>query len=443
MVLPGTRGRQAGRIGPAAAAALLLALAGCMGGAQATRSPVQPGDPAVAEAPQLDRKGAVVSSLIAELAGRQSVLPAGGPYAQIAQEVLATGKASAEAELRVKRLTAQARSRNWLPKLGPDVSLSSLGAIAAQLVLDQAILDNGRRKAERDFAAADVEVAAVTLAADLNARVHDGLKLYIEAQRARELAAITGTALAEMAEFERIMRIRVEGGLSDGSEQRVLAQKVAEMEATLASERQGEARAWAELAVLAGRPMEGLSGLSALPPDPGTPEALSVLMARAEAARMAAEARLARSGLMPGFGAKAGISADGSLDAGLALDGEGLGFGRKAGLKAIEEMEEVARRKVDEAELSAERRIVALEQEIAALAARQAQDGKVLAGMEGNLELFTEQYRAGRRSLLELVGQFESLARARRDLATIKYQIAVARLEIARERGVLVDGAAL
>ncbi len=63
--------------------------------------------------------------------------------------------------------------------------------------------------------------------------------------------------------------------------------------------------------------------------------------------------------------------------------------------------------------------------------------------MEANLELFTEQYRAGRRSLLELVGQFESLARARRELATIKYQVAVARLDIARERGVLVDGAAL
>lgn len=440
MGLRGTSDGQAGRIGPVLAGAMVLALAGCLGGGEASRSALEP---AGVVAPKLDRKGAVTSALIEELGQRRSILPSGGAYADVAAAVLETGKASAEAELRVKRLTAQARSRNWLPKLGPDVSLSSLGAIAAQLVLDQAILDNGRRKAERDFAAADVEVAAVSLAAELNGRVREGLKLYIEAQRARELAAITGSALAEMAEFERIMRIRVEGGLSDGSEQRVLAQKVAEMEATLASERQGEARAWAELAVLAGRPMEGLSGLAALPEDAGAPEPLSVLMAKGEAARMAAEARMARAGLMPGFGATAGVDADGSLAAGLSLDGEGMGFGRRASLEAIAETEEVARRRVDEAARDAERRIVALEQEIAALAAREAQDRIVLTGMEGNLELFTEQYRAGRRSLLELVGQFESLTRARRELATIKYQIAVARLDIARERGVLVDGAAL
>lgn len=441
MVLSGKRRRRMGRIGPMVVTVLVLS--GCLGAPGTTRSSVQPGNPLGVEAPKLDRKGAVISPLITELGARQSVLPPGGPFALVAAEVLASGQAAAEAELRVKRLTAQARSRNWLPKLGPDVRLSSLGAIAAQLVLDQAILDNGRRRAERDFAAADVEVAAVTLAADLNGRVHDGLTLYIEAQRARELAGITAAALTEMAEFERIMRIRVEGGLSDGSEQRVLTQKVAEMEATLASERQGEARAWAELAVLAGRPMEGLSGLSSLPADPGAPEPLSVLMARGEAARMAAEARMARAGLMPGIGASAGLEADGSLDGGLALDGEGLGFGRRASLEAIAETEEVARRRIDEAGREADQRIVALEQEIAALAAREAQDGTVLAGMEANLELFTEQYRAGRRSLLELVGQFESLARARRDHATIKYQIAVARLEIARERGVLVDGAAL
>ncbi len=303
MGLRGTSDRQAGRIGPVLAGAIVLALAGCLGGGEASRSALEP---AGVVAPKLDRKGAVTSAMIEELGQRRSILTSGGAYADVAAAVLETGKASAEAELRVKRLTAQARSRNWLPKLGPDVSLSSLGAIAAQLVLDQAILDNGRRKAERDFAAADVEVAAVSLAAELNGRVREGLKLYIEAQRARELAAITGSALAEMAEFERIMRIRVEGGLSDGSEQRVLAQKVAEMEATLASERQGEARAWAELAVLAGRPMEGLSGLAALPGDAGTPEPLSVLMAKGEAARMAAEARMARAGLMPGFGASAG-----------------------------------------------------------------------------------------------------------------------------------------
>ena len=44
--------------------------------------------------------------------------------------------------------------------------------------------DNGGRKAERDFAMADVEVAAVALAQDSNARVLTGLELYLDAEAA-------------------------------------------------------------------------------------------------------------------------------------------------------------------------------------------------------------------------------------------------------------------
>jgi outer membrane protein, adhesin transport system len=84
---------------------------------------------------------------------------------------------------------------------------------------------------------------------------------------------------------------------------------------------------------------------------------------------------------------------------------------------------------------------VALEREIASLTSRAEQEAAVLAEMEANLGLFTEQYKAGRKTLLELVGQFESLVRMQRDHASLKYAVAVARLEIARERGVLVDGA--
>jgi adhesin transport system outer membrane protein len=428
---------------PALALALAL-LAGCMAGdgPQAGKAALAPGDPALV-APELDRGGEVVSPLIAELESRRSVLPAGSAFGEVGASVLRAGAASAEAELRVKRLIARARSRNWLPKIGPDVSLSSLGSIAAGLLLDQALFDNGRRKAERDFAAADVEVAAVTLASDLNNRVYDGLKLYIEAQRAAELAAITDTALARMDEFERIMRIRVDGGLSDGSEYRVITQKQAEMRATLSTEREGAASALAELNALADRPLDALSGLTVLSPDAGGPEPLPVLLARGEAARTTAELRMARAGLMPGLGASAGMDIDGGIDGGLSLDGDGLGFGRKDSLRALEEGEEVARRKVDEAARDADRSIVALEREIAALTAEQAQGATVLAETETNLTLFTEQYKAGRRTLIELVGQFETLVAMRRDQATLKYRIAAARLEIAALRGVLVDGAAM
>lgn len=101
---------------------------------------------------------------------RISILPKGSAFARVAQSVLTAGSGTAEAELRVARLTARAKSKNWLPSIGPDVSMTSLGSLAASLLLDQAIFDNGRRKAERAYAAADVEVAAVSLATDLAIR---------------------------------------------------------------------------------------------------------------------------------------------------------------------------------------------------------------------------------------------------------------------------------
>lgn len=440
MVFPKTKGR-AGVYTPAALLAAALVLSGCFGGPQAGKSNVSPAD--LAAQPELDGKGQVHSPLITELLSRRSILPAGGSYATVAQSILAAGAASAESELRVKRLTAKARSKNWLPSIGPDVNLSSLGSIAASLLLDQALFDNGRRKAERDFAAADVEVAAVTLVADLNQRVYDGLKLYIEAQRARELAGITETSLTRMAEFERIMRVRMEGGLSDPSEVHVITQKRAEMEASLSSEREGLRSALAELDTLTASPLDGLTGLSPLPADAGAPEPLSVLIAKGESARVLAEVKVARSGLMPGLGAKASVDKGGDLSGGLSLDGDVLGFGRKDSLQALAESEQVAVRKVDEAKRDADRRIVALNREITSLEAQSAQESKVLAQMETNLTLFTEQYEAGRRSLIELASQFEELVSMKRSQASVKYQIALARMEIALLRGVLVDGGSM
>ncbi|MCL4066177.1 TolC family protein [Pseudomonas sp. GX19020] len=430
---------------PLISGALILALAGCFGGPQATRSSASPGDPAAAgeTAAHLDSKGEVVSEKIDQLKLRQSILPANSSFGRVGAAVLKSSQASAESQLRVKRLTARARSKNWLPKLGPDVSLSSLSSIAASLVLDTAIFDRGRRQAERDFAAADVEMAAIGLVQDLNKKVYDGLKLYIEAQRAADLAQITDGALTQMTEFERITKIRVSGGLSDGSEYRLVSQRRAEIEATLMSYRQGEKSAWAELAVIAGQSMEAERGLTSLPPDNGTPEPLTVVYAKGEAARTLAEVAVAKSGLLAGIGAGASVGKDGGIDGGLSLSGDILGFGRADNLASLDEAVEVTRRKVDEADREANRKIVSLTQEINMLALREQADGQVIAQMEGNMGLYTEQYKAGRRSLIELTGQFETLTSMKRDHASLKYQIALARLDIALMRGVLVDGGAM
>ena len=74
---------------------------------------------------------------------------------------------------------------------------------------------------------------------------------------------------------------------------------------------------------------------------------------------------------------------------------------------------------------------------------REAQGAEVLRQTGSNLSMFTEQYKVGRRSLLELVQQYESFARAERDQVALKYIAADLRLQIALERGVLVDGSRL
>ena len=82
------------------------------------------------------------SQIIESLLNRRSVLQ-DGAFRSVADAVLAANSRAAEAELRAATLRAEARSRNWLPTLGPQVSLTSLGAVVTSLVVDQVLFDNG------------------------------------------------------------------------------------------------------------------------------------------------------------------------------------------------------------------------------------------------------------------------------------------------------------
>lgn len=426
---------------PGPALMMFVLLTGCMG--RDIPSMLRTGHdaaPSAVAGGSLAPQGQVQSDLITDLQGRRSVLPSGGAYAKVAEAVVAAGSGAAAAELRVARLKAEARAKNWLPSIGPSVNLTSLSGLAASLLVEQALFDNGRRKAEREFAAADVEVAAVGLSFAINQRVFEGLTYYVNAERARAQVAISGTAVGRLQAFETIMGRRVEGGISDRSEQRVISQRHAEMQATMAADQQTEATAMAELAALAGRPLPGITGLDVLPKS-ASDEPLSVLKARGEGTRAIAQATLERAGLMPGLSATADVGADG-LNPGVRLTGAGLlNPGSGATLEALAQTADVVDRQTADASESANRRIVALERQIATLQSRQAQGAEVLRQTEGNLSLFTEQYKVGRRSLLELVGQYDSFARLERDQVSLRYDIAVLELEIARDRGLLVDGA--
>lgn len=425
------------------AALMVLALVACTPGSRfdVTKMGFGRGQaPSDLPRPELTAKGQVNSSVITDLQSRRSILNPSGPFGQVALAVTEAGAGVAAAELRVARLQAQARSKNWLPRIGPDVSLSSLGSLAASLLVDQALFDGGARKAERAYAAADVELAAITLSEDSNKRVYEGLKHYLDAQRALQQAAVSERSATRLAEFERIMRLRVEGGLSDRSEERVLSQKLAEMQALASADRQAAAAAMAELSAMTTRSLAGLSGLETLPPDQPLPEPLAVLRAQGEGARTLAEADLARAEMLPGLSAKAGLGLNG-LKAGLGASGGDFGFGSSARREALDATPDLVRRRTQEAGESAARRIVTLAAEMQSIQTREAQGTEVLRQTGANLQTFTEQYKVGRRSLLELVQQYEAFARSERDLVALKYMAADLRLQIALERGALVDGA--
>jgi adhesin transport system outer membrane protein len=425
----------------AAALTALLGLSGCVGGlpfAQpATKQAFAPSDPALAT----PAKGG--SAVIDDLAARQSILPAGGPFATIADAVVAEASGATEAELRMRRLQAEARAKNWLPRIGPTVTLGSLGQVAAQIVLDQALFDHGRRKAERAHAAADVEVAAVALVQDMNDRAHDGIAAWLSAEQARAQAAVAERAAARLAEYEGIVALRVQGGLSDRSEHQIITQTRTEMQATLQSDRQAIANALAELATLTGGRTPAITGTDALPDDRGAPVPLTVLAQRAQGARTLAEADMARSGLLPGLGAQAVLERGGEVTPSLTLGGATFGAGMGAERRAIDATPDLVERRNAEAADDAERSITRMTNEIGALRTRQQQGAAVLAQTQANLDLFAEQYRLGGRSLVDLVGQFAAAARLERDQVSLGYEIARMQLAIARDRGILIDGSRL
>lgn len=161
-------------------------------------------------------EGETQSEIITELLARDTLLQPGSQYATVADAALAASARAAESELIGAKLRAEAASKNWLPTLGPTVSLTSLGDLAAQMLIEQVLFDNGRRKAERAFAAADVEVAAVNLSIDMNARVETALSLYLTALRGAEKAALYRNASARMDGFRRIVNGRVQAACPTG-----------------------------------------------------------------------------------------------------------------------------------------------------------------------------------------------------------------------------------
>lgn len=395
----------------------------------------QPAGAAVLDAEMSDgSRSEVIDGLLA----RRSVLET-GPLSEVADAVLAANARAAEAELRAATLRSEAAARNWLPTLGPQVSLTSLGTVVTQMVVDQVLFDNGGKKAEREFARADVEVAAVALAIDTNDRVQTALELYLTAEAASARAGVTEAGIGRMEHFAYVMGERVRGGVSGRAELQIVQQKLNQMRADLATDREAAQTARAELAAMSARSLDGVRGLSAIGRTEGA-AALDVMKARAESSRAVAEAKAARAGYLPGASANVTTGSggtDGAITVG-APNGLSLNMGRE--LQAIEAQKEAAAARVGQAEEDARRSLAALEAELASLQRQVGQTRSLADQAAANYELYARQLEAGRRSVPDVVGLFETKIRTEREAVSLPYRVALQNVKISAHLGVLVDG---
>ena len=378
------------------------------------------------------------STVIQGLLGRSSVLPADSAYARVTAAVLAANARAAETELRAARLRAEAASKNWLPTIGPNISLNSLGDIVSQIVVEQVIFDNGRKKGERAFAKADVEVAAVTLAEDTNDRVATGLDLYLLAAEGREAAQLHRATLREMEHFEYIMAERVRGGVSDMSDLNVIRQKLSEIRASIAANDEDAQTAIAELNAMSIAPQDDVRGRETLQISASAAQPLAVTRAEAEKERSIAQAQIDRANQLPGISAEAALGENSG--GGITAGGTAIGLGTGARLKAIEAAKDAANRRVAQANEDSNRSLRKLDGQVAAKA-RQAREARGLTVQaKANLDLFRAQYEAGRRPVMDVVGVYETFAARQSSEVSLKFESLRLQIELARVQGVLANG---
>ena len=288
---------------------------------------------------------------------------------------------------------------------------------------------------------ADVEVAAVLLSQDTNERVYDALDLYLSAEEGRDIATQANIALKDMEKFRWIMEQRVAGGVSDLSDLSILNHKISEIKSDRRLGEEKAATAMAELEAMGAENSKALSGLSAVSVDPEITRDLSVLKAHAEKDRDIARAKIERASNLPGLKATAtGIGGSSDIDAALQTTGI-FDLGMGARLKAVDATKEAASRKVDLAHESADRRLSTLGKTYVAAKRATGEAENLTRQAKQNLDVFQSQYEAGQRQIMDVVGVYETYARQKRSQIGHKYDAARAQLKMARDMGLLADGA--
>ena len=380
------------------------------------------------------------SEVITALMQRQSLLEPGSSYDTVASASLSASARASESALISAKLRAEAKSKNWLPSLRPSVSLNDLGEMVASMLLEQVLFDNGRRKAERAFAAADVEVAAVSLSQDMNSRVETAVGLYAAALRGDEKAAYGNRALRRMQEFRRIVQGRVDGGVSDRADLNVVDSQISGIRTATATAHDAAATARAELQAMTGQSFARKPSHLGIATPPEQVQFLAVLKASAEADRTIAQAKSGRAGLLPQIAASGNVTSDGS-GAGLTLGvGQPLGLGTPAAIQALEATKEAATRQIGETEEIARRTYSRQVQQIASYRRQEGETAALVRRSRETYGLFQKQFEAGQRPVMEVIQVYEELVRREQAYIDAKYEVVLIQLQLARDLGLRADG---
>jgi adhesin transport system outer membrane protein len=243
--------------------------------------------------------------------------------------------------------------------------------------------------------------------------------------------------------FERIVIGRVQGGVSDRSDQRVVEAKLNDMRAAQSTAQEAAATARAELKAMTGQTFGANPGALDLGTIPEPDTALDVLKARAEAERNIAQAEVDHAGLLPGLTASASVT-DSGTSGGLNLGtSQPLGLGTGAQLRAIEASKDSAARQVDEARETARRSMSRLKQRLASFRRQEAEAAELARSSQVTFDLFKRQFDAGQRSVMDVISIYEQLVEREQAHIDAKYEVLLIQLEIASDYGVLADGGAI
>jgi adhesin transport system outer membrane protein len=381
------------------------------------------------------------SPAIATLAEKPSMFPRGGAYDTVARAATTADLRASDAKLKGAMLRAEAAAKNWLPSFQPGLRLDDLGTLAASLVIEQVVFDNGRRKAEREAAKADVELAAVEVSQEANERAFEALSLLAEINHAQDKISAADAAATRLKRMQDIASARISGGVADPSERQVLALKAKEVQVAITKEQARARNATRNLSAM----------IETTPPvpevDSGQVNApitapLSLLTAQADAHRAEAVAKAARASLFPGVTMQ-GLVTDGGSEVALAANSAPLGFGTPALLKAADADVEAAKRSLQKAQKDNAREIDLQRAQIDDLDREYNAAKALMRQARRNQSLFEQQFQYGRKSLMDVVSAHENAARIEARLADLAYERRMARLTLGRDLGVLVGGAEL